>query len=93
MTIEEDLEFTQRFPEELNCWIEVTTLSGQRFTAETAYPKGHQHNPLKDAELEAKFLHLAAGTLPAPQCRAPLAHLWTLEQAPNLRGLFDSLVV
>jgi 2-methylcitrate dehydratase len=93
MTIEEDSEFTQRFPEELNCWIEVTSTSGQRFTAATAYPKGHQHNPLKDAELEAKFRHLAAGILPEPQCRAALAHLWGLEEAPNLRQLFDSLVV
>jgi 2-methylcitrate dehydratase len=93
MTIEEDLEFTQRFPEELNCRIEITSLSGQHFTAETAYPKGHRYNPLKDDELEAKFRHLAAGILPAPQCRAALAHLWALERAPNLRQLFDSLVV
>ena len=93
MTIEEDLEFTERFPEELNCWIEITSTSGQRFTAATAYPKGHQQNPLKDAELEAKFRHLAADILPAPQCRTALTQLWSLEQAPNLRALFDSLVV
>ena len=93
MTIEEDLEFTERFPEELNCWIEITSTSGQRFTAATAYPKGHQQNPLKDVELEAKFQHLAADILPAPQCRTALAQLWSLEQAPNLRALFDSLVV
>lgn len=93
MTIEEDLEFTGRFPEELNCWIEITSTSGQRFTAATAYPKGHQQNPLKDAELESKFRHLAADILPAPQCRTALTQLWSLEQAPNLRALFDSLVV
>ena len=92
MTIEEDAKFTQAFPEELNCWIEITSRSGQRFTAETAYPKGHQQNPLSDAELEAKFRHLAAGTLPEPQCQAALAQLWSLEHAPNLRQLFDSLV-
>src|SRR5262245_9418446 len=50
ITIEEDLEFTERFPEELNCRMEITDTSGQRFTAETAYPKGHRHNPLKDEE-------------------------------------------
>jgi 2-methylcitrate dehydratase len=93
MTIEEEPIFTQRFPQELNCWMEVTTTSGQRFTAETAYPKGHQQNPLKDAELDAKFQHLAAAILPEPQCRTALTHLWSLEEAPNLRALFDSLVV
>ena len=92
MTIEEDAEFTQAFPKEFNCWMEITSRSGQRFTAETAYPKGHQQNPLSDAELEAKLQHLAAGALTEPQCRAALAQLWSLEQAPNLRQLFDSLV-
>jgi 2-methylcitrate dehydratase len=92
MTIEEDAEFTQAFPKELNCWIEITSTSGQRFTAETAYPKGHQQNPLSNAELEAKLRHLAADVLPEPQSRATVAHLWSLEHAPNLRQLFDSLV-
>ena len=92
MTIEEDSEFTQRFPDELNCWMEVTSTSGRRFTAETAYPKGHQQNPLTDAELEAKFRHLATDLLPEPQCRAALAQLWSLDKAPSLRQLFDSLV-
>ena len=93
MTIEENPEFTHRFPEELNCWMEVTSTSGQSFTAETAYPKGHFQNPLKDAELEAKFRHLADGILPEPQCHEVLAQLWSLEEASNLRALFDSLVV
>lgn len=93
MTIEEDLEFTQRFPGELNCRMEVTSTSGQHFIAETAYPKGHQQNPLKDTELDAKFRHLAAGILPEPQCRAVLTQLWSLEEASNLSTLFDSLVV
>jgi 2-methylcitrate dehydratase len=92
MTIEEDAAYTQAFPEELNCWMEITTSSGQRFTAETAYPKCHQQNPLSDAELEAKFRQLAAGVLTEPQCQAVLTQLWSLEHAPNLRQLFDSLV-
>jgi 2-methylcitrate dehydratase len=93
MTVEEEASFTQHFPQELNCWMEVSTTSGQRFSAETAYTKGHQQNPLKDAELDAKFRHLAAGILPEPQCHAALTHLWSLEEAPNLQALFDSLVV
>jgi 2-methylcitrate dehydratase len=92
MTIEEDAEFTRAFPQEFNCCMEVTSKSGQRFTAETAFPKGHQRNPLSDPDLEAKLQHLAADTLPEPQCRAALAQLWSLEHAPNLHQLFDSLV-
>ena len=92
ITVEEDLDFTQRFPDQLNCWIEIETLSGQRFAAETAYPKGHQQNPLSDTELETKFCNLASDVLPEPRCRAALAQLWSLEKAPNLRPIFDSLV-
>jgi 2-methylcitrate dehydratase len=92
MTIEEDPEFTEHFPEDLTCWMEITTTSGQCCTAETSYPKGHRQNPLTDAELETKFRHLAAEILPEPQCSAALAQLWSLEQAPNLRALLESLV-
>jgi 2-methylcitrate dehydratase len=93
MTIEEDLDFTQRFPQELYCRMEITSTSGQHFTAETAYPKGHRRNPLTDDELEGKFRHLAAGILAEPRSTDALAQLWTIDQAPNLRSLLDSVVV
>jgi 2-methylcitrate dehydratase len=93
ITVEEEAEFTQRFPEELNCEMEITTISGQRFVAHTPYPKGHRDNPLQDAELETKFRHLAAGMLMERQSRAALRQLWSLEQAPNLHALFDHLVM
>jgi 2-methylcitrate dehydratase len=93
MTVEEEPEFTQRFPEELNCAIEVTTVSGRQIVARTAYPKGHRHNPMQDAEVESKFRHLADGVLTEQQCRAALTHLWSLEQAPNLHALLDSLII
>ncbi|MGH8056473.1 MAG: MmgE/PrpD family protein [Candidatus Entotheonellia bacterium] len=93
MTIVEEPEFTRRFPQEACTRMEVTSASGQRFVAETAHPKGHQANPLQDAEVEAKFRHLSHEVLPEEQARAALAQLWTLEQAPDLRALFDALVV
>jgi 2-methylcitrate dehydratase len=93
MTVEEDPAFTARFPEELNCWLEVTTVAGQRLEAHTAYPKGHRQNPLSDAEVERKFGQLAAEVLTEQQRRAALTQLWNLEQASNLQALFDSLVI
>jgi 2-methylcitrate dehydratase len=93
MQVEEEPEFTERFPEELNCWMEVTTVSRQQIVAHTTYPKGHQRNPLQDADLESKFRHLADSVLTKRQCRAALTQLWSLEQAPNLHALFDSLVI
>src|SRR6266850_5447456 len=68
MTIDEDKDFTQRFPQEGNCRMEVTTVSGQRLVAHTAYPKGHRHNPLSDADVEAKFRRFAGEILTEQQC-------------------------
>jgi 2-methylcitrate dehydratase len=93
MTIDEDKDFTQRFPQEGNCRTEVTTISGQRLVAHTAYPKGHQRHPLSDAELEAKFRRLAEAVLTEQQRSTALELLWAVERLPNLQALFDILVV
>ena len=73
--------------------MEVTTVSGQHFTAQTAYPKGHRHNPLSDAEVEAKFCRLAGAVLTEQQCRTVLEMLWSLERLPDLQALCDALVI
>jgi 2-methylcitrate dehydratase len=86
-------DFTQRFPQEGNCRIEVTTVSGQCLVAHTAYPKGHQRNPLSDADVEAKFRRLAGAVLTEQQCNTTLELLWGVERLPKLQVLFDMLVV
>ena len=93
MSIDEDKDFTQHFPQEINCRMEVTTVSGQRLVAHTAYPKGHQHNPLSDADVEAKFRRFAGAVLTEQQCSTALELLWAVERLPNLQALFDVLVV
>jgi 2-methylcitrate dehydratase len=93
MTIEEDSSFTRRFPTEYNCLMEITTTSGETFVAQTSYPKGHQHNPLDDSEVDAKFRRLACGVLTEQQCDEALGLLWRFEDLPSLEELFDILVV
>ena len=91
IAIDGDKDFTQRFPQERNCRMEVTTVSGQRLVAHTAYPKGHQRNPLSDADVEAKFRRLAEAVLTAQQCSTALELLWGEERLSNLQALFDIL--
>jgi 2-methylcitrate dehydratase len=93
MSIEEDPEFTRRYPAEANCRMEVTTRSGRQLVAATSYPKGHRRNPLDDSEVEAKFRRLSAEVLTKQQCDRALKLLWSLEDLPNLEELFDTLVV
>jgi 2-methylcitrate dehydratase len=93
MNVEEDPDYSGRYPEETNCRIEVTTERGNQLTAHAAYPKGDPRNPMTDADIEAKFRSLSAQLLTAEQCDSALNLLWSTEEQPNLEGLFDALVV
>jgi 2-methylcitrate dehydratase len=93
MTVTEDPDYTKHFPAAFPCRLEVTTMSGQRLTAEALYPQGHAHNPLSDVEVEEKFQRLTADLMPASQCRTVFDLLWSVEHQANLQALFDSLVL
>jgi 2-methylcitrate dehydratase len=89
MKIEEDADFSRRFPDEYNCHMTVTTTSGQTLTAAVSHPKGFPRHALTDDEVEAKFRGLAREVLPEAQLQSALDSLWSLEQAPTLKALFD----
>lgn len=93
MRLEENPEFTARYPAEYNCRIELIKGNGQTEVAATSFPKGHGKNPLSDADVDAKFRRLACPTITEQQCEQALELIWSLENLPNLRDIFDSLVV
>jgi 2-methylcitrate dehydratase len=93
MTIDPNPEFSRRYPDEMNCRLEVTTGSGRKQVAQCVYPKGFPQNPMSDADVEAKFRSCCAELLTAQQCDRALELLWSLEAQPNLKELFDNLVV
>ncbi len=67
------------YPEAMPNRIEVRLKSGQTFSSEIVYPKGHPKNPLTDAEVEGKFLSLVAGRIAEDRARQLLDMLWALE--------------
>ena len=93
MTLQEDADFTARYPSEYNCRLTITDQSGGVHTAHTAFSKGHKNNPLDDQELEGKFRGFAAGVLSDTQCDQVLETLWTVDDATDMNDLFDGLVV
>ena len=93
MKIEENPDFTNRYPSEYNCHIEIIKHNGQTEVASTSFPKGHGNNPLSDADVDAKFHRLACPTITEQQCEQALELIWSLENLPNLESIFDSLVV
>jgi len=93
MNIQEDMEFTRKYPGEHNCRIEITGKTGQRLAAHTAFPKGNRFNPLSDSEVEAKFRNLASQELAETNCDRALELAWSLDKLASLDDLFDALVV
>jgi 2-methylcitrate dehydratase len=93
MTIQEDEEFTRRYPGEYNCRIEITSQAGKSFGAQTSFPKGHHRNPLDDSEVEAKFRSLASREIGERQCDRFLEIVWSFDASSNINQMFDSLVV
>ena len=84
-------EANRRVPEAMLCDVEVVTTSGDRHSAQVAYHRGHYRNPLTDAEVEDKFRSLASEHLTDDRVGALLAHLWRIDEAPDLGELFRLL--
>jgi 2-methylcitrate dehydratase PrpD len=93
MTVDAEPEFSCRYPDEINCRIEITTTLGEQRVAQTAYPKGHPRNPMSDAEINSKFRSLTTELLTTQQCDQALDLLWSLEDQPSLEELYDNLVI
>jgi 2-methylcitrate dehydratase len=93
ITIEEEPGFTYRFSDEYNCQMDVTTISGQHFSAAVTHPHGHFRNPMSDDDVEAKFRRLTADTMAPEQMDRVLASIWSLEAAENLSVCLDALII
>jgi hypothetical protein len=48
---------------------------------------------MSDADVEGKFRACCTDLLTAQPCDPALARLWSLEAQPNLKALFDTLVI
>ena len=81
-------EANRRVPEAMLCDLEVVTNSGDRYSSQVAYHKGHYRNPLTDAEVEDKFRSLASEHLSPDRVDDLLQCLWRIDEAPDLGELF-----
>ena len=91
--VEVSEEANRRAPEAMLCDVEVATRSGQRYSAEVAYHKGHYKNPLTDAEVEAKFRSLAEDFLSPGQISRLLERLWQLEDVKDIGEVLRLTVI
>ncbi len=77
-----DPELDTAFPAQRAARVEIETRDGRRQALLQPTRKGDPDAPLSDAELEAKYLELAAPVLGDTRARGLLEQLWRLEKAP-----------
>ena len=74
-----DPEMSRNFPRQRAAHVEIDTTDGRKLAHFQETRKGDPEMPLSDAELEDKFLELAAPVVGEPAARALLGRLWKLD--------------
>ena len=69
--------------------ITVTTKSGQTYSQEVRYAKGHPKNPMSDQEIEAKFRRLAEPAMGQKKATQALDGLWNLQDMKSVREVLS----
>jgi 2-methylcitrate dehydratase len=89
--IHRDNALSERYPRGIPNRLTVTMKDGRRFVREVEFPRGHNLNPMTDAEVEKKFR-----TLAEPHCGKEcadkiLAACWELEDLKDAGDLLTLL--
>ena len=87
VTVAVSEEANRRVPEAMLCDLELETRSGQSYSSQVAYHKGHYKNPLTDQEVEDKFRSLARALLPESKINAILDRMWHLEEVNDIKDV------
>ncbi len=82
--VSESVELSAQYPEAAPTRLNVRARSGDVFTLEIKYPKGHAGNPMTDLELEKKFREMFGGHGDASECDALLRAMWTFDEAADV---------
>jgi 2-methylcitrate dehydratase PrpD len=87
----QDPRFQALYPRAMPTRIEIETVSGEKFLAETLCAKGHFKNAMSAAEVEAKFRKLTAGVLSPAQIDGAIESIDDLHNARSIASLMDCL--
>ena len=86
-----DPECTALFPEKRLSKLEVVLNSGEVYSAELGYHKGHPNNPMTDEEISGKFVSQSKLYLDEEQSFGFINRLWNLEDETDLISLMGTL--
>jgi len=81
------------YPRRYTTVVEVTTRGGSTSSRRVEWARGCPENPMSDEEIIAKYRHLAGQRVDGGRVELILSTIRDLEQAGNLRRLFEALSV
>ena len=90
--LEEDAEFSRRFPAERFARVRITLADGRALVSKPARARGNPENPLGDDELRAKYFALASPALGDARARRIERLVDALPDAGALAPLLDELL-
>jgi len=91
INIRVDEEIDKMYPKSVPNRIRVKLKNGKEIVEEVIYPKGHYMNPLKDEEIERKFITLTENYLEEP--KEILNKLWNIERINNLKEIIEEIKI
>jgi 2-methylcitrate dehydratase len=84
-----DAALDARYPNGIPNRITLTLKDGRKLVKEVEFPRGHAHNPMTDAEVEAKFRRVVEPKYGAKRADEMLARCWDFEKITNLTDLIQ----
>jgi 2-methylcitrate dehydratase len=89
--IHRDQALSERYPRGIPTRLIVTMKDGRQFVREVEFPRGHNLNPMTDAEVENKFRTLAEPHCGKERADRILAACWKLEDLKDVGELLALL--
>ena len=86
--VRDDAEMNALYPDTVAMSVEATTSDGRRVAYQRRDPLGHSQNPLRDEDVQAKFLGIAEPVLGADGARTALQRWW---ESPTIRDVYEAL--
>src|SRR5262249_24733856 len=85
--VHRDPKLTARYPCGIPNRLEATLADGRKLATENEFPRGHDQNPMTDAEVEAKFQRMAGGRIDAALARKILDLCWRFDELKDVGEL------
>ena len=89
--VQRNAELSALYPDAVANIVHVDLADGRRLTKRIDYPMGHAKNPLKDSQVERKFLALVKLELGETRAKKIVDLVWKLDEAKNVDELMRTM--